>query len=135
MHDEARPAGRSWPRFARRRFDPPTVAQLHLTQFRRYGEPPQKCDHLSAIGRVHYWTVRSPHLLIAVWNSSNHGDQMSPRASDRRSTMRSGHEVLGHSGILNSVLSVRVGFGGRRGGRWFADMDDPRGTMPADIAM
>ena len=85
---------RSWPRSAWWRFDPPTVAQLHLAQFIRYGEPPPKRDQLSAIGRVHYWAVHSPHILIAVWNSSNQGDQMSPRASDRPMIMRSGHAFL-----------------------------------------
>ena len=50
---------------------------------------------MSVIGRVPYWTALQPHKLIAVWNSSNNGDQMSPRASDRPLVMRSEQEFVG----------------------------------------
>ena len=64
---------------------------------------------MSVIGRVHYWTVHSPHILIAVWNSSNQGDQMNPRASDRPLIMRQGTRSWRHISIRKSFLSVRAG--------------------------
>ena len=64
--------------------DPPIFATPPGAIHRLDGLPPRQ-SQLSGLGHVHSWTPPQPNYDCRLWHSWTNGDQMSPRAPDRRS--------------------------------------------------